>query len=132
MKSDLIWLSAGQEFPEPNSALSEPNGLLAAGGDLSPTTLLSAYRQGIFPWYSEGQPPLWWCPDPRAVLFPGDLHLSRTLIRDLRRHDYQIDSDRQFHAVIRACSENRPEGTWILPEIRDAYEQLHARGVVGG
>jgi leucyl/phenylalanyl-tRNA--protein transferase len=118
-------------FPDPAFAETEPNGLLAVGGDLSPQRLRNAYRLGIFPWYSAGQPILWWSPDPRLVLFPDGLRISRSLRRTLRRGTFTVSLDRDFGAVIRACAAPRPDadGTWILPEIARAYGRLHARGL---
>ncbi len=118
-------------FPDPATAETEPDGLLAVGGDLSPVRLLNAYRRGIFPWYSAGQPLLWWSPDPRMVLFPERLHVSRSLRKSLRRDRYRVTFDRDFGAVIRACAAPRePEGgTWITPEMVAAYEELHRQGV---
>jgi leucyl/phenylalanyl-tRNA--protein transferase len=118
-------------FPDPAFTETEPNGLLAVGGDLSPQRLRNAYRLGIFPWYSAGQPILWWSPDPRLVLFPDGLRISRSLRRTLRRGTFAISLDRAFGAVIRACAAPRPDadGTWILPEIARAYERLHALGL---
>jgi leucyl/phenylalanyl-tRNA---protein transferase len=117
-------------FPDPASALSWPNGLLAAGGDLSPERLLAAYRAGIFPWYETGQPILWWCPDPRAVIFPEELHVARRLRRFLLSRPFEASFDRDFAAVVAGCArgEDPEAGTWITPEMTDAYEQLHALG----
>ncbi len=117
-------------FPDPFYALNEPNGLLAVGGDLSPVRLLNAYRQGIFPWYSDGQPILWWSPNPRAVLFPEKLKISRSLRKKLRQHPFRITLDCDFAAVIDACSEPRPrqDGTWISEEMKQAYIRLHGIG----
>lgn len=128
MRSEVTWLQAGQDFPDPECALSEPSGLLAAGGNLDTDTLVKAYRLGIFPWYSEGQPPLWWSPDPRAILFPGDTHISKSLYKEVRRADYHISTDTDFPNVIKGCSEKREEGTWILPEMIEAYEKLFQLG----
>ncbi len=127
---DLPWLLPGDPFPPAEAALREPDGLLALGGDLSPPTLLRAYRSGIFPWFSEDQPVLWWSPDPRLVLFPGEFHLSRRLWRTLRRGAFRFSFNRDFAGVIRGCAEPRPgePGTWITPAMRQAYERLHARG----
>lgn len=94
-------------FPDPGLAESEPNGLLAVGGDLSETRVLNAYRRGIFPWYSAGQPILWWSPAPRMVLYPGALHVSRSLRRSLRRRAYQVSVNQSFEAVIRSCAAPR-------------------------
>ena len=117
-------------FPDPALAMSEPNGLLAVGGDLSVGRLLSAYRLGIFPWYSDGQPILWWTPDPRAVLFPNHLKVSRSLRKVLRRGDYRVTLDHAFDAVMAGCAAPRAddEGTWITAEIRHAYNRLHQHG----
>lgn len=128
----LYWLGTdpGVRFPHPESALDEPNGLLAAGGDLGVARLLAAYQHGIFPWYSTGQPILWWSPDPRMVLDPGEFHASRSLRRTLRRGNWSFSINGDFGAVIDACAEPRPgqEGTWITPEMRSAYVELHRHG----
>lgn len=118
-------------FPDPRTALREPDGLLALGGDLSPTRLLNAYRQGIFPWYSEGQPLLWWCPDPRMVFRSDGVHLSRRFRRDMRALDWTIRADTAFDRVVLNCA-NSPRagqsGTWITPAMRSAYGELHRLG----
>lgn len=129
----LPWLSphsAVDSFPDPATALTEPNGLLAAGGDLAIPRLLSAYRQGIFPWFDDHQPILWWSPDPRAVLFPEALRVSRSLRKTLRRGQLRVAFDSDFAAVIDACAAPRAAGggTWITTEMRDAYCALHAAG----
>ena len=118
------------DFPDVRHALHHPNGLLAAGGDLSPERLLSAYRRGIFPWYSAGDPILWWSPDPRTVLFPERMHVSRSLRKRLRRKTLGVTMDRAFASVIRSCAAPRDTegGTWIVPEMRSAYEALHRLG----
>jgi leucyl/phenylalanyl-tRNA--protein transferase len=116
-------------FPDPRHA--EPDGLLAVGGDLSPRRLLAAYREGIFPWFGEESPILWWSPDPRLVLVPEELHVPRSLQRTLRRGVYRVTADTAFAEVIRACStKDRPgqEGTWITPDMIEAYEELHQLG----
>ncbi|HUQ50576.1 MAG TPA: leucyl/phenylalanyl-tRNA--protein transferase [Gammaproteobacteria bacterium] len=129
----LLWLSRNQRvdaFPPASEALTEPNGLLAAGGDLEPERLLAAYRQGIFPWYSEGQPILWWSPDPRAVLWPNGLRVSRSLRRSLRRRGFEFRVDTEFERVVAACAEPRryASGTWITAEMAAAYARLHEQG----
>ena len=121
----------GTELAFPHPEASEPSGLLALGGDLSPERLLLAYSAGIFPWYSEGQPILWHSPDPRCVLEPQELRVSRSLAKTLRRGRFEVRLDTAFEAVIRACAEiPRPEqdGTWITPEMQQAYLELHRRG----
>ncbi len=128
----IPWLDRDTPFPPLSEALSEPNGLLCAGGDLSPARLLSAYRQGIFPWFGPEDPLLWWSPDPRMVLFPSELKISRSLRKTLRKGRYQVRLDTAFTQVITACSSTpRPgqNGTWIVPEIRQAYGALHELGV---
>lgn len=134
MKSTpLFWFSTqtyAQDFPPLDLALSEPDGLLAAGGDLSPERLLSAYRRGIFPWYSEGQPILWWSPDPRTVLAPQEVKVSRSLRKTLRREPFEVSYDRDFSGVLAGCATARHAGggTWITDEMARAYTQLHRRG----
>ncbi len=117
-------------FPSVETALRDPDGLLCAGGDLSPERLIEAYRRGIFPWFSAGQPILWWSPDPRALLDPAQLHVSRSLARALRRGRLAITVDQAFGAVMEGCADRRrrPEGTWITPQMRAAYLQLHELG----
>ncbi len=119
------------EFPPDTAALDEPNGLIAIGGDLSPERLLAAYRRGIFPWYETGQPILWWTPEPRLILRPARLHVGRTFRKRIRRGDYTLRYDKDFSSVIHACAEPREGsgGTWITPEMIDAYVQLHRLGV---
>jgi leucyl/phenylalanyl-tRNA--protein transferase len=129
----VTWLSphdAPEWFPPLEQALDEPAGLLAAGGDLSPARLLAAYQRGIFPWYSPGQPVLWWSPDPRAVLFPEEFNCSRSLAKTLRNGGFEMAIDRDFGAVIDACAAPRPHapGTWITSEMRNAYLRLHRLG----
>jgi leucyl/phenylalanyl-tRNA--protein transferase len=127
----IRWLAAGDPFPPVERALREPNGLLAAGADLSVERLLAAYRRGIFPWYSAGQPILWWSPDPRMVLIPGELRLARSLRKRLRRGDYEVRADTAFEAVMRACAEPRArqDGTWITAEMIAAYRALNRRAI---
>jgi leucyl/phenylalanyl-tRNA--protein transferase len=126
-----IWLTGDEEFPPLERALRRPNGLLAAGGDLSPQRLLRAYRRGIFPWYSPGDPILWWSPDPRTVLFPAELHIGRTLRKTLRKRAFEVRADTAFATVIERCGEPRPgqSGTWITDEMKQAYIGLHALGL---
>ena len=127
----IPWLADDSPFPPLESALQEPDGLLAAGGDLSPQRLLAAYRQGIFPWYSEGQPILWWSPDPRMVLFPDELKISRSLVKRLKKQDYEVRLDTAFRQVMLACAETRrpqQDGTWITADIIAAYCKLHELG----
>ena len=129
MKS-ITWLSpqdAPDCFPPADQALDEPPGLLAAGGDLSPARLLAAYERGIFPWYSPGQPVLWWSPDPREVLFPEEFRCSRSLGKTIRNGGFESVVDRDFAAVIDSCAAPRAHslGTWITHEMRNAYIHLH-------
>jgi len=126
----IPWLPRESQFPPLDTALSEPNGLLAAGGDLAPPRLLAAYRRGIFPWYAEGEPILWWSPDPRMVLFPSELRISRSLAKTLKNADYELRCDSDFAAVMAACAAPRAGagGTWISPEMRAAYLRLHQMG----
>lgn len=127
---DLPWLLPGDAFPSPEQALTDPDGLLAIGADLAPDTLLRAYRAGIFPWFSDQQPILWWSPDPRMVLFPAHMRCSRSLRKSLRRNPYRFSSDQAFARVIEACAGPRrgADGTWITTEMRDAYTRLHQLG----
>jgi len=124
----LTFLGPGSplSFPDPND--SDDEGLLAVGGDLSPARLLFAYEKGIFPWYSAGVPPLWWSPNPRALMTRERLHVSRSLGRVLRSGRFEVTFDRAFGPVIEACASNREGGTWILPEMLQAYVQLHELG----
>jgi leucyl/phenylalanyl-tRNA--protein transferase len=117
-------------FPPVTQALRSPNGLLAAGGDLSAARLLEAYRHGIFPWFSEGEPILWWSPDPRMVLFPGEFKLSHSLRKTLRKGSHEVRMDTAFEQVMRACAAPREDarGTWIHEEMVDAYCELHRLG----
>ena len=127
----LAWLAPGQPFPPTDQALDDPAGLLAAGADLSVDTLLRAYRAGIFPWYSEGQPILWWSPDPRLVLFPESFHGSRRLQRTLARDHWRYSLNRAFDAVVQLCAStprHGQRGTWITPDMARAYQRLHHAG----
>lgn len=131
--SRVAWLSpddAALSFPDVETALREPDGLLAAGGDLSRERLLCAYANGIFPWYEEGQPILWWSPDPRCVLRPNEFRTSRRLRQYLRSSTFTLTCNRAFSDVIRACAEDRPsqQGTWITSDIIAAFEQMHVDG----
>lgn len=118
--------SAPPAFPDPRWA--DARGLVAAGGALSPEWLLTAYEHGIFPWYDDDMPPLWWSPDPRAVLDPESLRVSRSLRRFLRNTEFTLSFDRAFPEVMQACGERREDGTWILPEMLEAYVRLHELG----
>jgi leucyl/phenylalanyl-tRNA--protein transferase len=127
----IAWLGMRTPFPPIAAALAEPNGLLAAGGDLSPDRLLVAYRSGIFPWYSEGQPILWWSPDPRMVLYVDELRVSRSLRKRVRKREFEVRVDSAFRDVIEACAQVPREGqrgTWITADIVRAYCELHRRG----
>ena len=131
MSIQLPWLAdATLDFPDTATALTEPNGLLAAGGDLRPARLLAAYRHGIFPWYSDNQPILWWSPDPRMVLFPEEINISRSLAKLLRNNPFTVTSDRAFAAVLSGCAGPRrgASGTWLDPGMQAAYLRLHAAG----
>ena len=128
---NIPWLADTDiNFPPVERALEEPNGLLAAGGDLSPQRLLTAYEQGIFPWYEDGQPILWWSPDPRIVLFPDQIHVARSLRKVLRQQSFRVSADTCFDTVIDQCAQPRRYGggTWITEEMREAYGQLHLLG----
>ncbi len=132
LKQMVPWISVGSRFPPVGSALAHPNGLLAAGDDLSARRLLDAYRRGIYPWYEEGQPVLWWSPDPRMVLMVDAFRLRRSLAKVIRNGGFEIRVDSAFEAVMHGCARvPRPgqEGTWITPAIIAAYADLHARGV---
>jgi leucyl/phenylalanyl-tRNA---protein transferase len=124
------WLKQNTPFPAIESALQAPNGLLAAGADLSPQRLLDAYTHGIFPWYSEGQPIMWWSPNPRMVLVPQEFRPSRSLAKTLRHKAYEVRFDTAFRDVMLACSEPREgqAGTWISPDMVNAYCNLHDLG----
>jgi leucyl/phenylalanyl-tRNA--protein transferase len=130
----ITWLSPDdppERFPPHEAALGDPPGLLAAGGDLTFERLLAAYQRGIFPWYSPGQPVLWWSPDPREVLLPGEFHVSRSLQRSLRQRGFTWLANRDFAGVVAACAAPRARspGTWITPEMAQAYNDLHRRGL---
>jgi len=124
----LTFLGPGSPLSFPDPSESDDEGLLAVGGDLSPARLLFAYESGIFPWYSAGVPPLWWSPNPRALMTRERLHVSRSLRRTLRKGPFTVTFDRAFLQVISGCASNREGGTWILPEMMLAYTQLHQLG----
>lgn len=131
----IPWLERDEPFPPLERALKQPNGLLAAGADLSPERLLAAYRLGIFPWYAEGEPLLWWSPDPRMALFPSELKISRSLGKTLRNREYEIRFDSDFAAVMQGCASRGADtadspgaATWITAEMCAAYQRLHDLG----
>lgn len=127
----IDWLNPGQPFPPVRDALDDPNGLLCAGLELTAERVLEAYHHGIFPWYSEGQPVLWWSPDPRMVLRPEAFRLHRSLRKSLRNTRYEVRCDTAFGDVMQACAELRPDqhGTWISEAVIAAYSDLHRCGV---
>lgn len=127
----IPWLNPDNyEFPDPSYALDEPEGLLAVGGDLSPERILAAYHRGIFPWFNPGDPILWWSPSPRTVVYPDQLHISKSLRKTLRQGIYRVTFDNCFRAVMTACAAPRSyaDGTWISDEIIAGYSALHERG----
>ena len=133
LNKPYIWLKDNKfsdHLPDVNHALTEPDGLLAIGGELNPDCLLDAYREGIFPWYSEGQPVMWWSPDPRCVLFPDELKMSRSLKKSLRKESYRVSFDQTFLDVVKSCAEPRLDssGTWITSAIIKNYQLLHETG----
>ena len=127
----IAWLDSGDAFPPATDALTDPNGLLCAGLELTADRVLDAYGQGIFPWYSDGQPVLWWSPDPRMVLFTAEFRVRRSLAKRVRQGRYEIRLDTAFERVIRACAEPRhgQDGTWITEAMIGTYLALHRRGV---
>ena len=127
----IPWLQSRDPFPPLSEALAEPNGLLAAGGALSAERLIDAYRHGIFPWFNPGQPILWWSPDPRMVLEPDELKVTRSLDKVLRNRAYEVRADTDFRAVMAACAQPRADqdGTWISAEMIAAYCALHELGI---
>lgn len=128
----LTWLNRDDlTFPPLHRALRDPDGLLAVGGDLSPERLVAAYRHGCFPWYEEGQPILWWSPDPRMVVPPAEVRVSRSLRKVIRQERFAVTLNRDFPAVVKACAAPRDyaRGTWITPAIEQAYVELHRRGI---
>jgi leucyl/phenylalanyl-tRNA---protein transferase len=124
----IYFLGEELEFPSPE--LANADGVIAVGGDLSPQRLLNAYASGIFPWYNEGDPLVWWSPDPRSIITPGDIHISRTMKKLMERNAFQLTYDKRFEDVIENCSAPRKTqaGTWITQDIKDAYSQLHELG----
>lgn len=129
--SQVAWLDETLDFPDTSSALDDPDGLLAVGGDLSKERLIAAYKNGIFPWYSEGQPILWWSPSPRMVLKPSDIYIGRSNRKLLKKHPFEIRVDTAFGEVMHHCaqiSRDGQEGTWIMPEMIGAYIELHNAG----
>ena len=131
MPRRIPFLYPGDELPPSTEALEYPNGLLAGGGELSSSSLIAAYRRGVFPWYEEPQPVLWWTPDPRAVLFPRELHISRSLRKELRRDEFALAVDTAFTRVMAACAGPRQgsDGTWIGGDMLRAYTALHRQGI---
>ncbi|MEQ1516822.1 MAG: leucyl/phenylalanyl-tRNA--protein transferase [Usitatibacteraceae bacterium] len=127
----LPWIKSFKDFPPVDSARVEPNGLLCTGADLAPQTIITAYSRGIFPWFSDDQPILWWSPNPRMVLFPDEFKVSKSLTKTVNRGVFDIRFDTAFGDVISACAAPRRKdgGTWIVPEMQAAYTKLHALGV---
>ncbi len=128
---DIAWLASDNvEFPSTHYALDDPNGLLAAGGDLSPERLFAAYKRGIFPWFSDDQPILWWSPNPRTVFYPKDIHVSKSMAKFIRKCDWQVRVNTAFNDVVEACSASRADqaGTWICEDMKYAYAELHNLG----
>ncbi len=131
----IPWITRGARFPSPNTALIEPDGLLCAGGDLNPETIINAYSQGIYPWFSNGQPILWWTPDPRMVLFPDEFQISKSLAKTMRQEKFTVRFDTAFRDIIEGCAAPRDAvanpggGTWIVEEIQNAYTALHKKGI---
>ncbi len=125
----LPWLETGSHwFPDPETALDDPDGLLAVGGDLHPDRVRRAYENGIFPWFSDDQPILWWSPNPRCVLFPERVHIARSLRRTLNSGRFRVSIDQAFEEVIHYCAAVREEGTWITEDMAEAYIRLHQQG----
>lgn len=126
----ITWLKPNSPFPPVDKALMSPNGLLAAGGDLTPERILDAYSRGIFPWFSEDEPVLWWSPDPRMVLFPDEFKVSRSLSKVVKGDRFEIRFDTSFRTVMQQCAapRSRNDGTWIVPEMVETYTALHELG----
>ncbi len=130
--SQLIWLEPDSiDFPPTRTALEDPNGLLAAGTTLSCEQLVAAYQRGVFPWFEDGQPVLWWSPSPRLVLLPEELHISKSMKKLLKKGAFDVTTDLVFDEVVQHCAAPRPDqqGTWITEEISDAYQEMHLRGL---
>jgi leucyl/phenylalanyl-tRNA--protein transferase len=127
----IPWIKSSADFPNVDSALHEPGGLLCMGGTLGVEMIVAAYKRGIFPWYSEGQPVLWWSPDPRMVLFPDELKISRSLAKVVRSGKFEVRLDTAFKDVIEGCAAPREprHGTWITPDMQAAYTRLHQQGI---
>ncbi len=128
--SQIPWLEEDLEFPDISSALTDPDGLLAAGGDLSIARLIKAYQQGIFPWFDDDQPIMWWSPNPRCVLFPEKVHISKSLRKKLNKSLFTVTFDKDFERVIQHCADSRQAttGTWITDDMQEAYIALHEQG----
>ena len=126
----IPWITKGARFPSPNTAMVDPDGLLCAGGDLKPETIIRAYGQGIYPWFSTGQPILWWTPDPRMVLYPAEFKCTKSLAKTMRQNKFEVRFDTAFRDVIRECAAPREAGggTWIVEDIQHAYTALHKAG----
>ena len=129
--SQIPWLDESLQFPPLSSALTDPDGLLAAGGDLSPERIVAAYKKGIFPWFSDDQPILWWSPNPRCVVFPKKLHISKSLRKKLNKQLFTVTFNRDFASVMQNCADSRGEeaGTWITEDMLEAYIELHHLGI---
>jgi len=129
--SQIPWLEEDLEFPDISSALKDPDGLLAAGGDLSIPRLIKAYQQGIFPWFNDDQPIMWWSPNPRCVLFPEKVHISKSLRKKLNKKLFTVTFDKDFERVIQYCADSRQAttGTWITDDMQEAYIALHEQGI---
>ena len=127
----IPWLDPGDPFPPTSKALRQPNGLLAAGADLTPARLIEAYSHGVFPWFNADEPVLWWSPDPRMVLFPAELKVAQSLKKVIRNREYEMRFDTAFTRVMHGCAQPRKgqAGTWISPAMIEAYTQLHDRGI---
>jgi len=128
--SQIPWLEEDLEFPDISSALTDPDGLLAAGGDLSIPRLIKAYQQGIFPWFDDDQPIMWWSPNPRCILFPENVHISKSLRKKLNKNIFTVTFDKDFQSVIQQCADSRQAttGTWITDDMQEAYLALHEQG----